>query len=91
MKNKTLKPFTAFIHSIKKAFLKPALVFLMLLSLSLGALAQGGGPPPPPGNHGDDEDMKPTPVGSGLVLLLALGAAYGAKKTYDARSVLGKE
>ncbi len=40
---------------------------------------QSVGQPPPPG-HGADDDQ-PAPIGSGLVILLALGAAYGAKKT----------
>jgi len=44
------------------------------------------GQPPPPG-HGEDEDQ-PAPVGGGLTILLAMGAAYGAKKVYDARKKL---
>ncbi len=55
----------------------------LAITLSLGAAAQ----PPPPGDHGGEEDASPqeTPIGSGLIILLALGAAYGAKKVYDAR------
>ncbi len=37
--------------------------------------------PPPPGEHGGDEDVQPAPIGSGLTIVLALGAAYGGKKT----------
>ena len=59
----------------------------LLLTLSLGAIAQ---PPPPPGEHGGSDDISPqdAPVGSGLLILLAMGAAYGAKKVYDARKRL---
>ncbi len=46
---------------------------------------QGGGPPPPPGGHGGQDDAIPAPVGGGLALLLALGAAYGAGKVYRVR------
>ncbi len=47
---------------------------------SLGAIAQ----PPPPSDHGRDQNQ-PAPIGSGMAILMALGAAYGAKKVYDAR------
>ena len=54
----------------------------LVLTLSLGAIAQ----PPPPDQHGQGDDQGPTaPIGSGLLILLTLGAAYGAKKVYDAR------
>ncbi len=53
----------------------------LALTLSLGAIAQ----PPPPDNHGEDTNQPAAPIGSGLLILLALGAAYGAKKLYDAR------
>jgi hypothetical protein len=56
----------------------------LVLTLSLGAIAQ----PPPPGEHGQGDDSPPQqqgPIGGGLLILLTLGAAYGAKKVYDAR------
>mgnify|MGYP001003492293 CR=1 FL=1 len=37
--------------------------------------------PPPPGNHGQQGGS--APIGSGLGILLALGAIYGAKKIYN--------
>lgn len=44
-------------------------------------------PPPPPDNHGEQGDNSPqggsAPIGSGLTLLLTMGAAYGAKKIYS--------
>lgn len=46
-------------------------------------------PPPPPPQHGGEGNAAPgggmAPVGSGLVLLLGMGAAYGAKKVWSAR------
>jgi len=66
---------------MKTQILRSILVGTLVL-MSLGLIAQ----PPPPG-HGEDEDQ-PAPIGSGLGILLALGAAYGAKKVYDARKRL---
>jgi len=40
----------------------------------------GGGTNAPVGGY--------APIGSGLVILLALGAGYGSKKVYDARKKL---
>ena len=71
--------------SIFKKTLLAALPFLFMFS---AAIAQG--PPPPPGDHGSDDDrpVEPAPIGSGLAILMAMGAAYGAKKVYDARKQL---
>jgi len=41
--------------------------------------------PPPPGGHGQGGNGTPggsAPIGSGLFILLGLGATYGAKKVY---------
>ena len=62
------------IQFIKKTF--P--LAILLSTLVLTGLAQ----PPPPG-YGEEEDQE-TPIGSGIVILLALAGAYGAKKVYDA-------
>lgn len=45
-------------------------------------------PPPPPSSHGDSGNKEAgggAPIGSGLLILLGLGAAYGGKKIYDSR------
>jgi len=46
-------------------------------------------PPPPNGGGNPGSGNTPVgggaPVGSGLVILLALGTGYGAKKVYDFR------
>ena len=48
-------------------------------------------PPPPAGGHGQTGNQPNgggAPIGSGLAILLALGAGYGGKKLYDARKKL---
>lgn len=61
-----------------------SLIFCGLFILSLGALAQA--PPPPPGEgHGQtgNQEGGGAPIGSGIAILLSLGAAYGGKKMYN--------
>jgi len=67
---------------MKRTLCKPLLTLLFILFFGLSAMGQ----PPPPG-HGQqgDGDPKGVPIGSGVGLLLLMGAAYGAKKVYDAR------
>jgi hypothetical protein len=43
--------------------------------------------PPPPSGHGQTGDATPSgggaaPIGSGLIIMLGMGAAYGSKKLY---------
>lgn len=48
-------------------------------------------PPPPGGGHGQSGNQTPggsAPIGSGVALLVALAAGYGAKKVWDARKRL---
>ena len=59
-------------------------VFAFVFALS----APVHGQPPPPGQHGQEENQDPVPVGSGLLILVALAGGYGAKKVYDARKKL---
>jgi len=47
--------------------------------------------PPDPGGGpgtGDDPVGGGSPIGGGLVVMIALGAAYGSKKVFDARKKL---
>ena len=66
-----------------------SLLTAILFAFSISALAQT--PPPPNGNGGDPTGGGHTPVGggapigSGLIILMTLGAAYGTKKVYDFR------
>ncbi len=61
---------------------------LMISGFSL--LAQA--PPPPPNDPSNGGTGGPVgggaPIGSGLVLLIAMAAGYGGKKVYDLRTKL---
>ncbi|WP_338767113.1 hypothetical protein WAF17_06900 [Bernardetia sp. ABR2-2B] len=64
---------------------KKIIVFLISFFIIDFAFGQGGGfPVDPPG-------ALTAPIDGGLSLLLAAGAAYGAKKVYDFRSNDGQE
>lgn len=69
----------------KLAFL-PLLIAGMFL-FSSNAFAQvNGDPPPPPSGHGQMGNQPPgggAAIGSGVLILVLLGAGYGAKKWYD--------
>ena len=62
---------------------KKILVITMLALATTSLFAQA--PPPPPPGHGEtgNQNGGNAPIGSGLFLLLGLGAAYGGKKLYD--------
>jgi len=71
------------------------IIFVSLFTFcSMGLLAQA--PPPPNGNNAPDGDNTVVggdsgggaPIGSGLTILLTLGAAYGGKKVWDFRRKL---
>ena len=63
----------------EKTFRAVMLAMLAVVFAVYGAIAQ-----PPPPDHGEEDDQ-PASVGSGLVILLTMGVAYGTKKVYDAR------
>lgn len=60
-------------------------LFLLSLSFTTAELAAQV-PPPPPGGHGEGGNQPANgggaPIGGGLGILLALGAAYGGRKVY---------
>ena len=67
-------------------------IFAISLLICVAALittnVQADEPPPPPPGHGSTGNQTPgggAPIGSGLVILLSLGAGYGAKKFYNYR------
>lgn len=74
-----------------KTRIKSFVSFLIIAFLTISPLvlnAQGGDPPPPPGEHSQNGNQPPgggTPIGSGMVILLALGAVYGGKKMWKWR------
>ena len=70
-------------------FTKVSLILALFLGFNLVAMAQA---PPPPDTNGSDTNMPAgvgggAPIGSGIALLLSLGAAYGGKKVYKAFQV----
>lgn len=62
------------------------LILLLMLNFATPVFAQQGPPPPPP-EHGQGGNVPGggAPVGEGLILLVAMGAAYGYKKWNDTR------
>jgi hypothetical protein len=62
-----------------------SLTFGLVMGITALSIAQ---PPDPPGSHGQGGNMPPgggmAPVGSGMVILIGMGAAYGAKKIFRA-------
>jgi len=74
--------------TLKKAlttiFILTALVLITINPIN----AQNGDPPAPPGEHGQTGNQPPgggAPIGSGVGILLALGAAYGGKRVFALR------
>ena len=68
---------------MKRQLIKLLLTGFLSLTLSIGLVAQD--PPDPPEEHGSGEDEEPggdAPLGAGVYVLLALGAAYGGRKVY---------
>jgi hypothetical protein len=73
---------------MKKAILNLILTGLFIAVPVILATASAP-PPPPPGPGGADTPIGgAAPVGSGIVILLSMGAAYGARKVYYARKRL---
>jgi len=71
-----------------KIFIKLIVTLITITLLTFTSFAQT---PPPPNGNGDAPSGGNTPVGGGaplgggLLILVALGAGYGAKKVYDFR------
>ena len=62
-----------------------AIALLMAVATFISSIAKADDPPPPPPGHGETGNVPGggAPIGSGLFILLGLGAAYGGKKIYD--------
>jgi hypothetical protein len=73
----------------KSLRLLPVMLMIAGLMFTAEVTAQGP-PPPPPDGHGATSNQPPTggnaPIGSGLAILLAMGAAYAGKKAYEVKS-----
>ena len=69
------------------------LIFTLSIAISAGFVFAQDPPPPPGGGHGQGGNQTPggsAPITGGIALLLTFGAAYGAKKVYDARKRLAE-
>ena len=68
---------------MRKIIIKLSLSTILFFFVNI-LVAQG--PPPPPGDptSGGGPVGGAAPIGSGIGILLALGAAYGGKKIYQA-------
>ncbi len=67
---------------MKKIIAQLSLVTMLILT-STAMLAQGPPPPPEDPNAGGGPVGGGAPIGSGIALLLSLGAAYGGRKVYQ--------
>ena len=68
---------------MKKTIITLLVIIASVTTLNLFSQA----PPPPPPDHGStgNQNGGNAPIGSGIFILLGLGAAYGGKKFYDVR------
>jgi hypothetical protein len=66
---------------------KISIIIAAVLALTISSATYAQAPPPPPPDHGSSGNQNGgnAPIGSGLLVLLGLGAAYGGKKFYDSR------
>lgn len=71
---------------IKKTIGVVLLTFMLFVAPVMTAMAA---PPPPPGpptsSDGGGVFIGGAPIAGGLLILVALGAGYGARKVYNAR------
>ena len=69
------------------------LITILVLMFTIGILSAQT-PPPPPNDPSNGNTNGPVgggaPVGSGIVLLIAMAAGYGGKKVGDARKKLAE-
>jgi hypothetical protein len=75
---------------MKKIIIRTAATLILMIGIMFfnPVIGQNGNPPPPPSTHGENTNQPPgggAPVGSGLAILLMLGAAYGGRKLYRLR------
>lgn len=75
---------------MRKSIINLIITGLFIIVPVIVSNASSPPPPPPPGGPGTGETPigGPAPIGSGLVILISMGAAYGAKKVYNARKRL---
>jgi hypothetical protein len=73
---------------MKKVILNLILIGLLII-VPVIIVSASAPPPPPPGPGTGELPIGGTaPIGSGLVMLISMGMAYGARKIYNARKRL---
>jgi hypothetical protein len=74
-------------RKINLFFITLALLLFVGLSVS-----DAQGPPPPPDTHGatGDQPANGAPIGTGIILMTGLFAAYAARKAWNARQKLAE-
>lgn len=72
----------SYIYILEMKTVKIILFFFIFLALSQVIFAA---PPPPPGGMPGCWPPPCVPIDGGITLLIAAGAAYGAKKLYNSR------
>lgn len=70
---------------MKNRIISAIIATIFAIFISSAAFAQNPPPPPEDPSGGGGPVGGGTPVGSGLIILIALGAAYGGKKIYQMR------
>jgi hypothetical protein len=60
-----------------------SILFIVSISISSNQLLAQGPPDPPDDPTGDGPVGGGAPIGSGIAILLTLGAAYGGRKVYQ--------
>ena len=74
---------------MRKAIINLIITGLLIIVPVIITCPSAPPPPPPPGGPGGDTPIGgPAPIGSGVIMLISMGAAYGAKKVYNARKRL---
>ena len=70
-----------------------ALSLIITVATLITATVKADEPPPPPPSDGSSGNVPGggAPIGSGLFILLGLGAAYGGKKIYNYRKKKSEE
>ncbi len=89
---------TDIVMKIKETILRSIRLAIIPIFIGLSLTAFADNPPPPPGGSGGagggtggtGQQRNGAPIGSGMLLLIGLGAAYGGKKVYDSRKNFDK-
>ena len=81
---------------MKKIIVNMLKAFVIVLMVSIAYTVEAQPPPPPggatgTGNNNGNSQGGNAPIGSGLFILLGLGAAYGGRKIYNLRNKLEEQ